>query len=134
MAPTGEVPGGQHGGEDGSLKDTESRRKGCAGPRPPTPLPLPPALGEESPVCHLSPGHLAGRKLAHGLIFLLLSSKAAHGTQPRIPSTRALGCILRNYFSSKIKGILNIPGAHFGLALPCPECGMTPLTRAGSWR
>lgn len=52
-APTGEVPGGQHGGEDGSLKD-KAEGKGVLDP---SPLLLPPSLGEESPAQHLSPSH-----------------------------------------------------------------------------
>lgn len=48
MAPTGEVPGGQHGGEDGSLKHTEAEGKGVQGPEHRVPMP-------PSPACPLSP-------------------------------------------------------------------------------
>lgn len=88
-------------------------RKSCL-----SPVPQPPRWKEAGPRADI----------------LLLPSKAALGTLLRIPSTRALGCILQNSLPSKIKGVLNIHGGHFGLILSGPRCSVTPLTEAGSWR
>ena len=114
-------------------KTQKAEGKGMLGPGPPhshrspspqggkpcsSPVPWPPRWKETGPRADI----------------LLLPSKAAIGTQPCIPSTRALGCILRNCLPSKMKGILNIPRVHFGVVLPRPRCSTTPLTGAGSWQ
>lgn len=105
----------------------------CWAPAPRAPA-IPPSPGGGKPCSSPVPQPPHWKETGPQADILLLPSKAALGTRLRIPSTRALGCILRNCLPSKIKGILNIPGAHFSLALPCPRCSTTPLTGAGSWR
>lgn len=103
------------------------------GPSPPHPCSSP-HPGGRKPCLSPVPQPPRWKETGPRAAILLLPSKAAPGTLLHIPSTRALGCVLQNGLPSKIKGILNIPGGHFGLVLSCPRCSVTPLTEASSWR